>query len=620
MAETLDRWLLVETPLCNSSWVRGLVVTGRRRRMPCGRIKWGSLWLAVLVAGAVRAHERDFDIPSENAATSIPQFARQAGVQIVSPGNLSHTTTTAVQGRLETLEALKRLLSGTDLYVAANDGAVIALRRANPEPPADAKESEMKNKDNCASSPRGSGAALALACGLSASTVWAQTQTTAAPPEDALEEVVVTAQKRTEDVTKVPVAITVFSGEKLQSEGINTVDGLQSLTPSMAVTRSPDGGVTLTLRGVTTTDFTPKGQPGVGFNIDGIPIERPVETGNAFFDIERVEVLAGPQGTLYGNSTTGGTVNIITNKPKSDFEAGADAEFGNFNARRGTAYVNMPVNDDFALRLAANFNQADGWLIPQGGGPALNQEDNATGRLTGLWHIADNQSLTFTGTIGTQGGSGAGQDPYGNFLAYSGQAQRTVYDQPIPQGIDDRFDNFNLEYNGDFSGIHATYDGAYLYYWAHDLTAADTDAAEIGGYNWLNERHVFRTDSHEIRFSNATPSALNWLVGANFLHEDIHEDFHVWTAPLVDPTVADSVSDINPLNITTHRSVGVFGQASYQFTDELKLTLGLRDSNDTTNRSGTFAAGPGFPNAEGGPCIAPEGCIGTVNDGHQSAS
>ena len=620
MAETLDRWLLVETPLCNSSWVRGLVVTGRRRRMPCGRIKWGSLWLAVLVAGAVRAHERDFDIPSENAATSIPQFARQAGVQIVSPGNLSHTTTTAVQGRLETLEALKRLLSGTDLYVAANDGAVIALRRANPEPPADAKESEMKNKDNCASSPRGSGAALALACGLSASTVWAQTQTTAAPPEDALEEVVVTAQKRTEDVTKVPVAITVFSGEKLQSEGINTVDGLQSLTPSMAVTRSPDGGVTLTLRGVTTTDFTPKGQPGVGFNIDGIPIERPVETGNAFFDIERVEVLAGPQGTLYGNSTTGGTVNIITNKPKSDFEAGADAEFGNFNARRGTAYVNMPVNDDFALRLAANFNQADGWLIPQGGGPALNQEDNATGRLTGLWHIADNQSLTFTGTIGTQGGSGAGQDPYGNFLAYSGQAQRTVYDQPIPQGIDDRFDNFNLEYNGDFSGIHATYDGAYLYYWAHDLTAADTDAAEIGGYNWLNERHVFRTDSHEIRFSNVTPSALNWLVGANFLHEDIHEDFHVWTAPLVDPTVADSVSDINPLNITTHRSVGVFGQASYQFTDELKLTLGLRDSNDTTNRSGTFAAGPGFPNAEGGPCIAPEGCIGTVNDGHQSAS
>ena len=593
-------------------------MTSRRHRMPCGRFARGSLWLAVMVSGVVTAHEHDFDIPSENAAASIPQFARQAGVQIVSPGNLSHTTTSAVQGRLETLEALKRLLSGTDLYVAANDGAVIALRRAIHEPPADGKESEMKNKDNCASQPRGAGAAVALACGLSASTVWAQTTMT--PPDDALEEVVVTAQKRSEDVSKVPVAITVFSGEKLQSEGVNTVDGLQNLTPSMAVSRSPDGGVTLTLRGVTTTDFTPKGQPGVGFNIDGIPIERPVETGNAFFDLERVEVLAGPQGTLYGNSTTGGTVNLITNKPKSDFEAGAEAEFGNYNARRGTAYVNMPVNDDFALRLAANFNQADGWLIPANGGPALNQEDNATGRLTGLWHIADTQTLTFTGTIGTQGGSGAGQDPYGNFLNYSGQAQRTIYGQPIPQVIDDRFDNFNLEYNGDFGPVHATYDGAYLYYWAHDLTAADTNAAQIGGYNWLDERHTFRTDSHELRFSNANPSALEWILGANFLHEDIHESFHVWTAPLVDPTVAASVNDINPLNITTHRSVGAFGQASYHVTDKLKLTLGLRESDDSTNRSGTFAAGPGFLNAQGTPCIAPEDCIGSVNDGHQSAS
>ena len=118
--------------------------------------------MAVVVSGVVRAHEHDFDIASQSAASSIPQFARQAGVQIVSPGNLSHTTTSAVQGRLETLEALKRLLSGTDLYVAANDGAVIALRRAIHESPAEGKESEMKNKDNCASPARGTGAALAL--------------------------------------------------------------------------------------------------------------------------------------------------------------------------------------------------------------------------------------------------------------------------------------------------------------------------------------------------------------------------------------------------------------------------------------------------------------------------
>ena len=617
MAGILCEWLLLKHHCANTGRNGVGNTTDRRRHWVVRRMAREYLWSALIISGVALAHDHDFDIPSENAALSIPQFARQAGVQIVSPGNLSHTTTMAVQGHLETREALKHLLSGTDLYVAADDGAVIALRRAVPASPPVGKNISVKDKDVCTHAGRTAAAALALACGASADAL-AQTATVVAP--EVLEEIVVTAEKRSEDVNKVPVAITVFSGEKLQSEGVVTVDDLQNITPSLAVTRSPDGGVTLTLRGVTTTDFTPKGQPGVGFNIDGIPIERPLETGNAFFDLERVEVLAGPQGTLYGNSTTGGAVNLITNKPKPDFDAGIEAELGNFNARRSTVYVNMPVGDDFAMRLAGNFNRADGWLIPMGGGQALNEEDNATGRLTALWHFAETSTLTFTGTLGMQGGAGNGQDPYGNFLRYSGQAQRTIYDQPIPQLIDDRFHNFNVEYNGDFGPVHVTYDGAYLYYWAHDLTAADTNAAEIGGFNWLDERHIFRTDSHELRFSNSTPGRLEWLAGANLLKEDIHESFHVWTAPLQNPTVQDSVDDINPLNITTHRSVGVFGQLSYRATDRLKLTVGLRDSDDSTDRSGTFAAGPGVLNAQGTPCVAPQDCIGGVNDGHQSAS
>jgi iron complex outermembrane receptor protein len=587
------------------------------RRWISARLAGGYLWSALIFSGAALAHDHDFDIPAENAALSIPQFARQAGVQIVSPGGLSHTTTAAVQGYLETRKALERLLSSTDLYVAADDGAVIALRRAAAPPLGAGKDDIVKDTDDCTAPMRAAAASLALACGISSQ---ALAQTPTPPPEDILQEVVVTAEKRSEDVSKVPIAITVFSGDRLVSEGVVTVDDLQNITPSMSVTRAPDGGVTLTLRGVTTTDFTPKGQPGVGFTIDGIPIQRPVETGNAFFDLERVEVLAGPQGTLYGVSTTGGAVNLITNKPKSDFEAGAVTELGNFNARRGTAYLNMPFTDDFAMRLAANFNQADGWLIPINGGPALNQEDNATGRLTALWRFADTSKLTITGTVGMQGGNGSGQDPYGNFVSYSGEQQRTIYDQQIPQLADDRFDNLNVEYDGVFGPVHATYDGAYLYYWAHDLSAADTNAAEIGGYNWLNERHIFRTDSHELRFSNANPGDWEWLAGANLLKEDIHESFHIWTAPLVDPTVADSVNSINPLNITTHRSVGVFGQLTYHVNDKLRLTLGLRDSDDSTDRTGTFAAGPGWPNAQGTPCIAPEDCIGSLNDGHQSAS
>lgn len=562
-----------------------------RLRLPgarTGRV----LWWGLLASGMAQAREHDFNIPAENAALSIPELARQAGVQIVAPGGLAQTRTSGVQGHLDTREALRRLLGGTNLYVAADDGNVIALRRTEP---AERAPAPVEHAPVC---------------------------TVCEPPvpqaTDMLEQVVVTADKRNEDLSRVPATINVFSGEKLLSEGVVRIDGLQNLAPSMGVSRSPDGGVALTLRGVTSTDFTPKGQPGVGFTIDGIAIERPLETGTAFFDVDRVEVVSGPQGTLYGNSTTGGTVNLITNKPKPDFEAGGSLEFGNYDAWRGTAYVNIPFNETFALRAAGNFNKVDGWLAPAGGGEALNTEDNSSGRLTGLLHLGGNATLTLTGTAGTQGGAGGGQDPYGNFVAYSGAAQRAIYSDPIQQFIDDRFGNLNGEFNGDFGPIHVAYDGAHLYYWAHDLTSSDANAALIGGWNWLDERHTFTTSSHEIRVSNADAGNWDWLLGANLLREDIHEMFHLWTAPLADPTVSASVNALNPINVTTHQSAGVFGQTSYRLGDRLRLTVGVRDSSDSTDRVGTFAQGPGWPNAQGDSCIAPENCIGDANNGHQS--
>lgn len=458
------------------------------------------------------------------------------------------------------------------------------------------------------------GAAAAMV--YSASSVWAQT----APPQaasasgDTLEEIVVTAEKRSEDASKVPASITVFSGDKLASEGVVNVDNLQNLTPSLAVTRGPDGAATLTLRGVTTTDFTPKGQPGIAFNIDGIPIQRPIETGNAFFDLERVEVLSGPQGTLYGVSTTGGTVNIITNKPKQTFEAGASLEYGNYDARRGTAYVNVPFSDAFAMRAAGNFNQVDGWLVQSGGGQALNDEDNATGRLTALLKFGESMSITLTGTAGNQEGAGDAQVPYGTLKNESGSAQRTIYSNPFAQSIDDHFQNINAEFDGDFGPVHLTYDGAHLNYRSHDLTSAHTNPDEIGDYNWEEQRHLYETDSHELRLSNATPGTFDWVAGANLLREDIHESLHLWEAPLVDPSYANSVDAINPVNQTTHQSVGGFGQVDWHLTDALTLTAGVRDSDDSTDRVGTFAAGP----VAG--CVAPADCAGGVNDGHQSAN
>ena len=148
-------------------------------------------------------------------------------------------------------------------------------------------------------------------------------------PDLEIQEIVVTAEKRSETALRTPVALSTYSGENLQEHQVVSVADLQNLDPSVNVSRAARGNVIfIAIRGVTTADTTSASSPGIAFNVDGIPLNRGFEQTTAFLDVERVEVLKGPQGTLYGQSSTGGTVNIITNKPKNQLEASADVTVG----------------------------------------------------------------------------------------------------------------------------------------------------------------------------------------------------------------------------------------------------------------------------------------------------
>ena len=170
----------------------------------------------------------------------------------------------------------------------------------------------------------------------------------------------VTAEKKTETASKTPVALSVFTGDTLKEAGVVSIADIQNIAPGVSMGRD-NFGVNINIRGVTSTDNTSKGDEGIAFNVDGIPIGRPIEEGLSFFDVSRVEVLRGPQGTLYGKSSTGGAINVITNKPSNEFEASGDFEFGNYNARRENAVVNFPLAEQFAVRVAVNANDRDGY-------------------------------------------------------------------------------------------------------------------------------------------------------------------------------------------------------------------------------------------------------------------
>ena len=452
----------------------------------------------------------------------------------------------------------------------------------------------------------------------------------AAYKSDEIQEVIVTARKVAEPVSKTPIAITVISGDDLKNKGVISVSDIGQIAPSVIMARDPFG-VNINIRGVTTTDQTSKGTQGIGFNVDGVGIGRPLAQGLSFFDVERVEVLSGPQGTLYGGSTTGGTINVITNKPSKALDASADVELGNYNTKRYNAMINAPITDALAIRFAVNSDDRDGYLEPtlgSGGGPLKNDQHDRAARLSAFYIFNPATTLLLSGTEASQSGVGSGKVPnFTGVQGLSGSAQRNVFGNPFGGNIDDQYHRFNAEFNTEFSGIRLTYVGASSKFHARDLTSGTFDPEtnkdrRLGNpqYAWRNYRGDFNESSNEIRLANvgvgaAKKGTINWVIGASKHNDSVHESDHNLNAPVSNPTIAASTNGIDPVNVTTHTSSGIFGQSTYFMTDDISIVAGLRHSNDSLTRVGTFAAGP-VPGCEN----ALEDCIGGPNNGTNSAS
>ena len=179
-----------------------------------------------------------------------------------------------------------------------------------------------------------------------------------------LEEVIVTATRVESNLMKTPVAVSAFSQDQLQQAGVNSVADLANLVPNMDIsTINGQSTPIISMRGVRSTNETELGDPAVGIHLDGVYSPRMQGILALMFDNERVEVLRGPQGTLFGRNSTVGTVNIITAKPDANaFYASANAAVGNYDAYEMTGVLNIPVSDNFAIRFAGRWNQRDSYL------------------------------------------------------------------------------------------------------------------------------------------------------------------------------------------------------------------------------------------------------------------
>jgi iron complex outermembrane receptor protein len=242
-------------------------------------------------------------------------------------------------------------------------------------------------------------AALAVGAAALPQQGWAQTEATEKAGRQ-LEEVVVTARKMEESLQNAPIAISVFSGEALEARGVTRLSDIENIAPNLVFQNNPSFGgassaAAVYIRGIGQKEFLPTVDPGVGLYVDGIYVARSIGAILDLIEIERVEVLRGPQGTLFGRNTIGGAISLITVKPGDKLEGNVQATMGTDDRLDGKAVLNLPLTDGLYSRLSlASLNQ-DGYVDRESDGKDLGDTDTFIGRLALLWEASDEIDVNF---------------------------------------------------------------------------------------------------------------------------------------------------------------------------------------------------------------------------------
>jgi iron complex outermembrane receptor protein len=251
----------------------------------------------------------------------------------------------------------------------------------------------------------------------------AQTAAASANAPGALEEIVVTAQKRSESIQEVPIAITAFSEAMLQSKGITDLHGLSQLTPNVTLDQgSPFSGsnsvLSASIRGIGQDDFAFNLDPGVGVYVDGVYYARTVGANQSLLDVERIEILKGPQGTLFGRNTIGGAISIVTRTPGNDFSVQAQVTGGSYSRRDASVLADIPLADNLLSTITFSTQYQDGYekripypsptpyvsdpvgALHSSGTEAFDTQGGTNQQVVRaklLWKASDSVTATFTG-------------------------------------------------------------------------------------------------------------------------------------------------------------------------------------------------------------------------------
>jgi len=449
-------------------------------------------------------------------------------------------------------------------------------------------------------------------------------------------DIVVTAQRREENLQTVPLAVTAISGDTLLQRGVTDVSRLAEFVPGFSFGQT-GSDIRPAMRGVRTANNGVTGDPTIGYFIDGIYQSRTSQAALGVADVATMEVQRGPQGTLYGRNTFGGNIVVTTNAPSNEFDYGATLTAGNYDKIRYEGFVNVPLGDNVAARIVAVTDYADGW-VRNGYNPQADLFDENKQYVRGSlkWSVGDFEAV-FRADYVRQGGNGNsafGYKQIGSYIDPSGTCQ-ILFNSPQIVYLNERAGNRDgvadcrvtaanpvnplgsgvdlgipIDYLGDeftvsndykpfrrlqqaSTSLTASYDfgpialksiTGYVHYRGRRTTDSDFSASSIAIDQARTQTDTF---SQELQLLSSQPGRLQYVVGGFFLNDNLVNGFINQQLPRVIRSSALAAPITGAQNNGTYQfervkvySRAVYGQATFNVTDAWSITGGVRYTHE----------------------------------------
>jgi iron complex outermembrane recepter protein len=479
-----------------------------------------------------------------------------------------------------------------------------------------------------------------------------------------LEEIVVTAEKRRESINDVPMSISALTGDQLEQKGIHSVADLEKVASGFRYSEGNNGTPVYSIRGVGFNETSLGALPNVPVYVDEVPIAFPIMTRGIALDLERVEVLKGPQGTLFGQNATGGAINYIAAKPTNTFESAVTVGYARFNDRTLEGFVSGPLAENLTARLAFDGEYSDPWQISETRGQKLGRKNKLDGRLLVDWQPVDQLKLAFNLT-GTQDKSDPQALQYSGYyyqfppgVQYLTPAERNAI-QNTPLSTSNRAADWGprtptndahmtqVSLRADYdiwNSIVLTYIGSDAHF--NRFEYSDPDGLPIENSEGETRGRI-SSWSHELRLAgDAFSQSLHWLAGINYDRSKVNQLDTIrlsensnskaictqlfgslfGAGACSGPFSAFLINNANNVSDQEFTNKAVFGALDFAFTDQLKGHVSARHTkaiDDFTGCSGDIGdnalatainsftgvlSSVGLVTG-GGSTIAPGGCV-----------